>query len=70
MHRLEQFLVVVFVESVSVDTQLLQQANRFLAVVAGCFDGLCTAVSQQQTIPGSELVAFGMTAEVIMIVED
>jgi hypothetical protein len=41
-----------------------------VAVLAGTFDGLRSAVTQQRSFSGAEFVALGMTTEIVVIVQD
>src|SRR6266700_2608380 len=51
VHRLVQILIEVLVKTLDIDAQLLQQTERFLAVVMRLFEGLGSAVADQQPLP-------------------
>src|SRR5208282_187844 len=57
-------------ETTYVDSQFLQKPNRHFAVVAGRFDGLSATVSEQQSLSCMKFISCGVSAEIIVVVED
>src|SRR6516164_2028437 len=70
VHRLVELLVEVLVEAIDLDSEFLQKSEGFFAVVMGSLQRLRSAISNQQTLGGLELIAFGMAAEIVVIVEN
>jgi hypothetical protein len=60
---------VVVVEFLHVDADILQEAFGYVGVARRRIDGLGTAIRYADLTIDLELVAFGMAAKVVMIVE-
>src|SRR5215472_18834907 len=69
-HALIEVLIEIFVEAIDLDAEFLQQTKRFFAVVMRSLKRLSSAVSNQQPLAGLKLIAFGVSAEIVVIVED
>jgi len=65
-----EVLVVGFVERFRLDADLVKQGFGDIAILVGTFDGLRSTVAQQHPPAGAKFVAFGMAAEIVMIVQD
>src|SRR5690606_38407201 len=66
----EEALVEVLVKPVDVYGDVLEQPSGGRRVAAGRVDRLAAAVADQRPPPHGELVAPGMAAEVVVVVED
>src|SRR5271157_2377251 len=65
-----KFLVIRLVEDRSVDAEIGEQGLSDLAVLVGTLDRLRASVAEHHAIGGGELVALGVSSEVVVIVED
>ena len=65
-----KFLVVGLVKLFRLDPQIFEDALGYVAVLGRTFDRLGAAVAQEQTLADAKLVAPGVSAEVVVIVED
>ncbi len=65
-----ELLVVGLVEAGGVDAEVFEYAFSNRTVVVRALDGLRASVAEQHTIAGAELVALGVTAEIVVIIED
>src|SRR5262249_14158368 len=53
-----------------IDPQLREQPARFLAVRKGRLNGDGSAICEQRSPANLKLIAFGMAAEVVVVIED
>ena len=65
-----EVFVVIFLETLHYDTEILEQLLGLRTVKIGTCDGLRAAIADDQTVSTVELVALGMTAKIVVIVED
>src|SRR6266481_2019751 len=65
-----ELLIVSLVKLFRSDADLLNQSLCDRTILSRTFDGLCSAVTQHYAATGAEFVALGVSAEVIVIVED
>ena len=68
--RIVQPLIVSLVKFLRVDTKFGQQSLGDGAVAGRAFDGLSAAVAEQHPVPGFELVALGVPAKIVVVVEN
>ena len=65
-----EFLVIGLVEFFGLDSEILQNGLGDRAVLRRTFDRLGAAVTQKQALAHAKLVAPGVAAEVVVIVEN
>ena len=67
---LVELLVVGGVESLGVNTEISQEALDHIGVSRWCFEGLIAPVTDERSTTDLKLVASGVAAEVVVVVED
>ena len=70
IHGVVEILVVIIVEALDVDADVLEQVLRHIGVPGRGIDGLGAAVADSCLAVNLELVALGMSAEVVVIIEN
>ena len=65
-----EFLIVSLVELFRIDPQIFQDSLCHIAVLRRAFDRLGAAVADEKVIADAKFVALGVSAEVVVIVED
>src|SRR6266852_3862530 len=70
MHRVKELLVIVFIKSLRLDSQLLQKADRSFAVIAGSLDRLGSTISNQRLLSCLEFISLGVAAKIVVVVEE
>ncbi len=52
------------------DSEILQQAFGYVTVARWTFNRLCAAVAEEHPVPSFELVPLGVSAEVVVVIEN
>src|SRR5258705_9479101 len=65
-----KLLIVGFVESACVDAQIFQNTAGHVAVLSRTFNRLGSTIAKQHSAARLKLVALGMSAEIVVIVEN